>query len=90
MQSGPGKGGRGLYFPVSFAQGSFAAVHFVVCGFAGREGSWKGEEWAAATLRKGREKPYLSWPVGDRERHTQQLCVQWEGCACALSIVRDS
>lgn len=89
MQSGPGKGGRRLCFLVSFAQGSFAVVHSVVFGFAGRKGSRKAKEWPVVTSRKGRENPYLLWPVGDRERGVS-FCSGRDVCVrCQLSMTAE-
>lgn len=57
-------------FSFIFCTGKFLLS--VVSGFSGRKVSQKAKEWPADTFRKGRENPYLPWPVGDRERHTQQ------------------
>lgn len=81
-----GKAGGDRVFMYLLHREVFAVVHSVIFGFAGRKGSWKGKEWPADTLRKGRESPYLSWPVGDGERHTQQVCLSAVGGMCMCIV----
>lgn len=47
-----------------------------------RKRSRKAEEGPAEAFRKGRDNPYLASPAGDRERHTQQLCIFAALCVC--------
>lgn len=63
----------------------FAVVHSGF-GFAGRRGSRKAKGWPADTCRKGRENPYLPRPVGDRERHTQQVFLSAVGGMCVCTV----
>lgn len=64
----------------------FAIACSVAFGFAGRKGSRKAKEWPADTFRKGRENPYLTRPVGDRERHTQQVFLSAGGGMCVCPV----
>lgn len=42
--------------------------------------------WPADTFRKGKENPYLPRPVGDRERHTQQVFLSAVGGMCVCTV----
>lgn len=67
----------------------FTVTHSLVFGFAGRKGSRKAKEWPVVTFRKGRENPYLPWPVGDRERRLSAVggtCVCTVNCPWQLKV----
>lgn len=56
----------------------FAIVHF-----AGRgRGAGRLRKGQLRLLGRGGNNPYLASPAGDRERHTQQLCIFAALCVC--------
>lgn len=76
VQYGPGKGGRRVYFLYIFVWQNFCYCAFYCLWFCWQKRrSRKAKEWPAETFRKGRENPYLTSPVGDRERHPQQFFI---------------
>lgn len=73
-------------FSSIFRTGKFLLLHILLSLFLLAEKEAGKPRNGQLTLRKGRENPYLTWPVGDRERHTQQVFLSAAGGVCVCPV----